>query len=63
MVGGVVVCDDPAVGGEVAVGALHEAVRSPRLRLGRSRVRVTVAVQGWFKTLVPRLREYTQYGL
>ena len=44
VVGGVVVGDDPAVGGDVAVGPLHEAVRSPRLRLGRRRVGIAVAV-------------------
>ena len=50
MVGGVVVCDDPAVGGDVAVGALHHAVQRPSLSLGRRRVGVTVAAQeGWAK--------------
>ena len=49
MVGGVVVGDDPAVGGDVAVGALHEAVRSSSLSLRRSRVGVTIAAQRWSK--------------
>ena len=43
VIGGVVVGDDPAVWGDVAVGPLHEAVRRPRLRLGRRRVGVAVA--------------------
>ena len=46
---GVVVGDDPAVGGDVAVGALHHAVQRPSLSLGRRRVGVTVAVRGWAK--------------